>query len=70
MPDMRSLYGRLDRWTRKLSRGEYAVFAGVVSLVSYLLVGGVVFGELPVLSAVAMGVTLGAVFYVMRPRIQ
>ena len=68
MVSARRLYSRLDRWTRDLSRVQYAALAGIVSLVSYLVVGGVFFGELPVFSAVAMGLTFGVMFYVMRPR--
>lgn len=47
---------------------QYAALAGIASLVSYLVVGGIFFGELPVFSAVAMGLTFGVMFYVMRPR--
>ena len=67
MVDVRQLYGRLDQWTRNLSRVQYAAFAGITSFVSYLGIGALL-GGLPILGAVAMGLTFGAIYYVMRPR--
>ena len=67
MVDVRRLYGRLDQWTRNLSRIQYAAFAGITSFVTYLG-AGVFFGELPIFGAIVTSLTLGAVFYVMRPR--
>lgn len=68
MVSARRLYSRLDRWTRDLSREQYAAFSGIVSFVTYLAVAGIFLGELPVLSAVVTGLTIGVVFYMMRPR--
>lgn len=67
MVDVRRLYGRLDQWTRNLSRVQYAACAGITSFVSYLGVG-VLLGELPAFSAVAMGLAFAVMFYVMYPR--
>lgn len=60
------LYHRFDGWARDLSRARYAAFVGAVSTVSYLSVGTLV-GESVLIEALAMGVTLGVLFYAFDP---
>ncbi|WP_277553274.1 hypothetical protein [Halobaculum limi] len=59
-------YRRLDDWVRNRSRLGYASLVGTVSAASYLLVG-TLFGDRVVVPAVAMGLTLGALYYASNP---
>lgn len=69
MSSMKQLYRRLDEWARDLSRIGYAVFVGVVSVSSYLLVGTIL-GESVTVEAFTMGLTLATLFYVFNPNQQ
>ncbi|GAA0471976.1 hypothetical protein ACTG0T_15600 (plasmid) [Halococcus morrhuae DSM 1307] len=68
MAGAKQLYGRLDRWVRNLSRIEYALFAGGVSLVSQLIID-IFLTELQLLDAVIPALTITAVFYFLSGRI-
>lgn len=64
MAGAKQLYGRLDRWVRNLSRIEYALFAGSVSLVSQLIID-IFLTELQLLDAVITALIITAVFYLL-----
>ena len=64
MVSTKQLYGRLDRWVRNLSRIEYALFVGSVSLVSQLIID-IFLTELQFLDAVITALIITAVFYLL-----
>jgi len=64
---MTSLYQRLGTWLRNLSRVKYALIMGVIGFVTYLGIG-ILFNESVFIQAVAMGFTLGGVYYFIDPR--
>jgi len=65
MRDASGLYRRLDDWARALSRGQYALVAGLVAGVCVFVVG--LFSDASAFSAVAMAVTMTVVYYAMDP---
>ncbi|EMA56856.1 hypothetical protein C451_00200 [Halococcus thailandensis JCM 13552] len=64
MASTKQLYGRLDRWVRNLSRIEYALFVGSVSLVSQLIID-IFLTELQLLDAVITALIITIVFYLL-----
>lgn len=64
MVSTKQLYGRLDRWVRNLSRIEYALFVGSVSLVSQIIID-IFLTELQFLDAVITALIITAVFYLL-----
>ncbi|NEU58796.1 hypothetical protein [Halorussus sp. MSC15.2] len=70
MSKTKQLYRRLDEWTRNLSRVEYAALAGFVAATAAGIVGALFGGELVTLQAVAMGLSLAAVYYLFNPNEQ
>ena len=64
MAGARQLYGRLDRWVRNLSRIEYALFAGSISLISQLIID-ILLTELQLLDAVITALIITTVFYLL-----
>ena len=62
MAGLRQLYRRADDWARGLSRFRYALVAGVIATASVLVVG-VLSDTSMTFQAVAMGVTMAALYY-------
>ena len=69
MSELRKLYRRVDEWARNLSRIKYAVCVGVISTLSYSLVG-TLFDDSVTIEAVTMGLTLAVLFYAFNPNHQ
>ena len=63
MAGPRTIYRRFDEWARGLSRGRYALLAGIVAAVTVLVVG-VVLDTSTTVQAVTMGVVLTVLYYV------
>jgi|AntRauMinimDraft_4_1070384.scaffolds.fasta_scaffold01731_7 hypothetical protein len=66
MSGVRQLYYRLDERVRALSRGAYAVLVGLVSALGVFAVG-LVMNENTTLEAVAMAISMTAVYYIIDP---
>lgn len=66
MREGKQLYSRLDAWARNLSRLRYATFVGIVSCLCYLL-SSAVFGEVNIIGATTIGITLAALFFAFDP---
>ena len=64
MASTKQLCGRLDQWVRNLSRIEYALFVGSVSLVSQIIID-IFLTELQFLDAVITALIITAVFYLL-----
>ena len=68
MSDQQGLYRSFDRWMRNLSRGRYALMAGVTGAVStYALHPLLSYSRPSIIELLLVAVATGAFGYLIRP---
>ncbi|KAA9396445.1 hypothetical protein Har1130_19430 [Haloarcula sp. CBA1130] len=63
---MKHLYRRVDARIRTLSRGKFAVLAGILTGIAFLAFT-LLLGDLMPIQAVSMSVTIAVVYYILDP---
>jgi hypothetical protein len=67
MLDLKDMYGRLDDWMRRSSRGQYAILTGLACTLGVLVISLALDGHPDYVSALTMGFTLTVLNYWLNP---